>query len=268
MRSWPIPQIGLVVVGIVFAATAAAVVLTLANFSRAMEDTVESRFQFLSREVRDTIETGLSLGLGLDELTNVQAIIDERTAQDPAILRIVVRNSEGEVHFESAPPATTESNAGDGTTGQGGAEPVERARVTDPLVNSFGQTVGTVELIYATGSYRDAIARVRESLLHYGLVIAAVCSLLAVACIALVLRNLPRTLRRIRARFADGAADGGTDSDLERNAAEAVGAMLAAGRQLDGLARQLPERDAPGPDMSGGDVPGRAPARSDVGGTA
>lgn len=224
----PVLRIGAVITLIIALALGAATALTLANFSRALSDAVESRFQVLAAELRDSIETGLNLGLPLEKLNNVQQIIEERAARDDSIASIEVRDAEGRVLFGADGGAS--DLAGDA-----------RGTVAAPLMNSFGQQVGRVELVYATESYRTTVARVARVLASDAAVLAALAGTIAMLACVLILGPVPRRLARVRAWFEHGRVDGEPQDPLERDAADAVRTANAALRDIDALARDEPD---------------------------
>lgn len=224
----PILQTTLVVTLAVLVALAAAVALTLANFNRALSDTVESRFEFLAFSIRDDIETGLNLGLGLSELTNVQDIIDDRLARDASVIRIAVETTEGETLFETSHADA----AGRAAT----ADSVEAG-----LENTFGQTVGRVRVVYATGSYQATVRRVGEALARNSALLTLFVGGVAALGCGLLLRAIPRSLARIRAWFRNGRVEGTPHNDIERTAAEAVATSHTVLAELEDISRDLPK---------------------------
>lgn len=232
MNLSPTLRVSAVVTLIIVLALGGAVALTLANFSRALEQTVQSRFQFLGLEVRDSIETGLNLGLALSELTNVQDIIDDRAARDDDVVRIEVVDASGEILFAS------------GMRGDDAADvpAAGHGRVGAPLKNSFGRTVGSVELVYTTGSYRGAVDRVGVALLRAAAILAVAAGLVATLACTLILGGVPRSLARVRAWFAEGRVGTAPAGELEQHAAEAVEISNAVLRELQDVVDHLPSR--------------------------
>jgi hypothetical protein len=222
----PIVQASLVVTLVVALSLFAAVALTLANFSRALSDTVQSRFAFTVENLRDNIETGLNLGLALDELRNVQRIIDTQLGRDDAIRRIVVSDTNGEAIYTAV---------ADGAEATGR----ERGRIAAPLVNDFDQEVGRVEIVFAVASYRVAIDRVTGALLRNTAILVVAVGVLAALGCALILRPIPQSLMRIWVWFRCRAVPEPPGNEVEQSAAEAVDASNQVLRELAELGRQV-----------------------------
>jgi hypothetical protein len=95
--------------GRVVATTAAiclfAVALTASlnfyKFQSTLEELLRSRFAFLLRDMRNTLETGIDLGLPLRNLDNVQELIRIQAARDPDILSIEIFDAQGTVLFST-----------------------------------------------------------------------------------------------------------------------------------------------------------------------
>jgi hypothetical protein len=212
----PIFHTGLVVSLIIVVTLAAAVALTVANFSRALSDVVETRFEFLAADLRESVETGLNLGLALDELENVEGILVDRLGRDEAIRELAVENADGAV-----------------------------AEIALPLENAFGQEVGTLRLTYATGAYRSTVAEVEEQLVRRSAILAGIaCTGAALGC-ALVLSGIPRSLRRARQRLA-GEAEGPPSGEIEQSAHASHATTAEVIRELDALDREIAAADPQG----------------------
>jgi HAMP domain-containing protein len=208
-------RVGVVLALVILLALGGAAALILANFAKALEETVEARFEFLAADVRDSIETGLNLGLALPEMNNVQEIIDVRVARAPSLVRIVVRGDDGTLLYQANRAEVAETDLA-------GADQGNLERVQVALENSFGRVVGTVELEYGVGAYEAAFVNVRNALVQVVTALALVAGVVALLAAMLLLRNVRRRLERIRRWFETGRIDTTPADGLERSAAEAV----------------------------------------------
>lgn len=220
----PAVQTALVITVTVALALSAGIALMIAKFDRTLSDTVESRFKFTAQELRDSIETGLDLGLSLTELDNVQRIIDQRNARDNSVVRITVEDTAGDAVF---------SSEADGAAATDGP----RRRIGAPLVNAFGKTVGRVEVVYVVSTYSGTVDTVANILARWAIALTLISAVIAAIGCTLLLRRLPRRLARVRTWCnARRVTDAPAADPIETTLAEAVETSNAVVRELADLA--------------------------------
>lgn len=73
--------------------------LNYSKFERSFSLLLGSRFDAVLRDMKNTIETSLALGLPLNALRNTQPLIEREMRQDPLILSIEVFEANGNVVF-------------------------------------------------------------------------------------------------------------------------------------------------------------------------
>lgn len=230
----PIVQTALAVILVVTLSLAAGVALTVANFDRTLQSIVDSRFEYIAKELKGDVEKGLDLGLALKEFGNAQQIIDQKLAQNEDLVRVVITNANGEDLFSANQSVDT-----------GQAD--QRREVTASLVNPFGRESGTVTVVYATGS---ALNAVRDLALHLSQAAALIAGIAAVsaglACIA-IMRRIPQSLRRARAALAERDLPATANDQIERTSAEAVAVSKATLDELGAILVEGPSGSTGGP---------------------
>ncbi|WP_448191830.1 hypothetical protein [Azospirillum sp. sgz301742] len=143
---------GAVIAATVAVAVLLSVALAEAKFDRTLRDVTGSRLSVMVDEVRRKVEYGLTLGLDLAELADVQGLV-ERTAGLEEVLDVQVVDEDAVVLFAAERAAVGHPSAITWTPGMAAAPGAIRQRVDgDRMIlgatirNSFGQTVGQVLL--------------------------------------------------------------------------------------------------------------------------
>ena len=225
----------------------AAAALTLAKFSEALSDAIEARYAIHAADLRGNIETGLNLGLDLAEMgDNVALVVRNRLMLDEGIAQILVTAADGTGVFAMDRPAA----------GLDPTPPDARLhRRSLGLENSFGETVGTVTVVFAS-EVNEATLRGAATLLlrDLGALVALSVGLATLGCLV-ALAPLPAALRRAEATLSladapagadpdappatEGGLDGHTEDDLPDDdlEAEATAAARAGRRALVDLAQ-------------------------------
>ena len=136
-------------------AVALTATLNFYKYDSTLSDLLRSRFTFLLRDMRNTLETGIDLGLPLRGLDNVPELIGGNAARNPDILSIEVFDPGGTVLF-----STDTSFVGDLVAAtwldrwHKSTQPIWSTRERDAdtlgitLQNSLGQTAGAIALRY------------------------------------------------------------------------------------------------------------------------
>lgn len=240
LRQWvevvsPILQASLAVIVVVTLALSASVALTVANFDRALQTIVDSRFEYIAKELKGDIEKGLDLGLALKEFSNAQQIIDQPLSRNDDLVRVEITNNDGKILFSAQKSVDT-------------GQQERRREVSTALINPFGQEAGTVTVVYATGGALNAVEDVAFRLTRAAGVIAVIAAAGAAAACMLVLRRIPRSLLRAKEALAQRSAPSAPHDQIERTSAEAVVVSKAT---LDDLGAILVEGPSRGKRESG-----------------
>lgn len=227
----PAAMVALVMSLAIMLAFAASLGLTLAKFSDTLKETVTARYAIHAADLRSDIETGINLGLELEEIgSNVEVVVRNRLALDEGIERVVLTGPDGRELFSMS--------RGDA----GLAWPVEAGQLSRnalPIVNSFGATVGEVAIFHAEGETGETVREAAGTLFRYGAVLASASAAIASAWCFRVMAPLSRSMRIGRARLASAAAGpapdtassagstGGPVDRLARQAAQSASATLS-----------------------------------------
>lgn len=238
--------------GAVIAATVATAVLLSAalsglKFEQKLGEIAASRLTVIADEMRRRVEYGLTLGLDLSELVDLQAQA-ERAASGGEILGVEVVDDHGIVLFAAdrnaighpsplAKPLEHAGWAADGTL---------RERIDgDVLVissgvrNSFGQTVGEVILRSSLAGLRERVAAVEHGLLADLLALVGIAVIATFAAVYFVVQRGGG-----RRGLAAGTAPLSVVQDrLTHGIAEADRALDELERELDAMA--LPKAALP-----------------------
>jgi microcompartment protein CcmL/EutN len=230
----PILHIAIVVSLTLALAFAAAVGLTLAKFDRALADAVDARYRIHADDIRSGIETGINLGLGLDQIrTNVEELVTARIAVDEGILGIRITDASGRDVLAVSGPATAD--------GQG---PPQRQSLD--IENSFGQIVGEVTLTYATLDNREILIEAGRILAANAAVLAGIAAAATSLCCIVVMAPIPRALRRVLAVLSGTGSATAATPDLGPVVTEAVDAAAKTHQvmtELATVAADLPAGD-------------------------
>lgn len=182
--------------GFVVAATVGlAVLLTIAlayfTFEGKLIDVATSRLSVAVEEVRRKAEYGLTLGLDLEELQDLQAVI-ERAAAAPEVEGIAILGQGGKVLFTTSPLASSlVAPAGEGAVRR--RIEADHAVLAARLRDNFGQAAGEVVLRASLVELRQAMLPARDDLVAASLALATLASAFALLCAAATVRFTGRT---------------------------------------------------------------------------
>jgi hypothetical protein len=233
-------RLSLAVSLVLLLSVAVTAALNVLKFDQVMEGLENSRYGFLTRDITTAFEANLGLGLPLEQIENATAILERQAALDPAITRIEVFGSDGQVLYSTV--GSSRGWVAEHLEATGGSGPAPGENLTSrPIVNDFGQPVGTVVLYRSSRLAEARDAEIRETLLQ-----AVTAAMLA--GVLIVILGASRLLRDVRRRLREAAAAlhaamrGGSpassrETALAAAAAEALAEIDAVEAELD---RQLP----------------------------
>lgn len=228
--------------GAVIAATVAlavllSVLLSSLKFEQKLRDVTSSRLSVVADELRRRVEFGLTLGLDLSELVDLQALV-ERAAAGDEILGVEVVDDDGMVLFAAdraaagkPTPVHWEADIAASVAGIRQQVAGDALILAAGLRNSFGQPVGEVVLRSSLGGLRGRIAHVESNLAAGVLLLVAVTAVVTLAAVFLVVRHGGG--RRGLADAEPQAADG---PRIDQGIAAADAALAVLERDLDILA--------------------------------
>lgn len=172
--------------------------LNFLKFNQVMQGLEDSRYRFVTRDLKNVFEQNLNLGLPLDQIDNARAILDRQLALDAAIARIEVFTPDADILYAAGRLDRDWVTAQLAQPGNAGPAPLEIV-TSRPIVNDFGLTAGGVAVYRSTllGEQRD-----REILRT---LVVAVAGAVA-AGMLIVVFGATRLLRDVRQRLL-GAAE-------------------------------------------------------------
>lgn len=242
--------------GAVIAATVAtAVLLSVAlsglKFEQKLREVAGSRLAVVADEMRRRVEYGLTLGLDLSELVDLQAQA-ERAASGEEILGVEVVDDRGIVLFAADRNAVGQRTPVRWNDDAAAAGTLRRQIDGDVLIlgsdvrNSFGQTVGQVILRSSLAGLKTRVAAVEAGLRGNILALVGVAALVTLAVVFVVVRQ-----RGGRRGLADGNPADGNPADgtaplgmvrdrLNHGIADADRAMEDLERELDAMVPNAP----------------------------
>jgi hypothetical protein len=169
--------------------------LNFLKFRQVTESLEDSRYGFVTRDISTAFEQTLNLGLPLEQIENGTAILQRQSALDPAITRIEVFDAAGEVLYATAGHARSRTAVRLEPMSGSGPAPAEKL-TSRPIVNDFGQAVGSVVVYRSTHESEARDQGIRETLM-----LAVTGATLAGVCI--VILGATRLLRDVRRRLLD-----------------------------------------------------------------
>ena len=139
-------KLGLALLAGVVLSLALVVYAALDMFDRELRAVRASHFGFIVDEIAHAVTVRTDLGLRLETIPEIAALLDRAQAADPDIDRLLVFDADGRVVFSTdQADLGTVVGTGDGTGRW--IEVDERAMtVGSPLINNFGKVVGGVLL--------------------------------------------------------------------------------------------------------------------------
>jgi len=160
--------------------------LNYCNFEKDLYNFVRSRFLVVARDLKNTVEYGLNLGLGLSELKNIQQLMVETRERDSDIADLMVLDQQGTILFHSDPTRVGKQTEA-GWLQQGlldrntpalhtGNQVVQQTIL--PLVNQFNIMVGSLILSYPNSVIKQPKEAMLAFLVRRFVVIFSIFSLL------------------------------------------------------------------------------------------
>lgn len=189
-------KLGLMLLAGVAVSLALVVYAALDTFDRELQTVKASHFGFTVDEIAHAITVRTDLGLRLETIPEIAALLDRTQAADPDIDRLLVFGSDGRVVFSTDQTDLGTAVETGGRTGRW-IEADERAvTVGSPLINNFGKIVGGVLL--ESEVRHSAPLRERAAITVFGIAagVFAVCLLLVSLFARWVLRPVLDLLTR------------------------------------------------------------------------
>lgn len=213
------------------------VFLNVGKLERTIGEVEESRLRFTLGDLRDNLETGLDLGLAVQELGNAQAAIEFEASQDPAIVSISVVDAAGSVVFHTGERPDAATLAWRKASAKADRDWI--ARDTDVIVagtrlsNNLGIGAGALVLRYSRVRHANFISGVARELSHAAVGAIALATLILMAGIHLLVGRMNRTYDAMEAALADEAHDEELSPEAAALSAQVRATTRAAFHDLD-----------------------------------
>ena len=238
-------KLGLALLAGVVLSLALVVYAALDTFDRELHTVKASHLGFTVDEIAHAITVRTDLGLRLETIPEIAALLDRAQAADSDIDRLLVVGADGRVVF-----STDQTDLGTVIEARGGAErwtEVDERAVTvgSPLINNFGKVVGGVLL--ESEVRHSAPLRERAAITVFGIaaVAFAICLFVVLVSCRWVLRPVLGTLWRSDASLLAMAQGQAADLDdappsvarFHETATGMLTGMDADAREIDRLDR-------------------------------
>tara|TARA_R110002096_G_scaffold61741_6_gene153379 strand:- start:903 stop:1688 length:786 start_codon:yes stop_codon:yes gene_type:complete len=155
-------KIGVALFLVLAAALGMTTVLNYLRFDQTLRTLITQRINVVSNETSQDLLAGIDLGLRLENMENLGAILDRRLGMSREVTHIAVQNCQGTIITQTAPDTATKTAQGAGTTEvpPDAQDKTSWTRFTDqgviavtPLRDSLGQCAGMLVITADSGEY-------------------------------------------------------------------------------------------------------------------
>lgn len=244
-----IAKLALMIVGLIALTLGLTVLLDYAKFERAFSELAESRFAFVVKELRSTVETGLNLGLSLANMKNLEPVIERERQRDDHIVSITLFDRE-RILIHSAKNHAAESpldiaalwrrSLATSADGYWRGETPSAWQVGASLTDNAGQQTGGIVLQYDHALYDRDLNQMLADLARAAAILGLVTMPLGFVSLFALFHRTRGSLARIRSaleRLSAGSSAAGfqprADAALERHYAAAEQKIQAVLTALD-----------------------------------
>lgn len=250
-------KISLIVISIITFALLLNVFLNFCNFEKNYTNMVNSRILVIAKDLQNTAEYGLGLGLSLPEVRNIQKVIDNIKKENADVESIIIFDGKGKVLFDTNPKPImkivprrwVEILNKINIDVSSKLKEDDKLIVFLPLTNAFNAKVGAVALGYPRSYINGSVKQMLFSLIRYFVIILIIFAIIAYLFISLFLRNIFRQFVLMQSHLdqlfeekleLQTFPDNGTDLqnelvEFEGKAIEAVSEINSVSNELNSL---------------------------------
>jgi len=189
--------------------------LNFSNFEKNYNSIIYSRFFVIAKDLQNTAEYGLNLGLSLPELENIQEIINGVVKEQKDIVFIRLFNDRGTVIFDtdqsgrnrSVPNGWIEKLADMDTESMSKSAYKNAQVVLLPLMNTFNIKAGALALGFSKSHITIPVKEMLLYLFRYFVILAAVFAAITLAGVSFFSKNVVRDFS-IMLSALNGHSDG------------------------------------------------------------
>jgi hypothetical protein len=191
------------------------VFLNYFNFRKNYSNTADSRFFVMARDLRNTAEYGLGMGLLLPELKNIQEVIDEIVKEHEDIVSIAVFNDMGQVIFDTDPDEIGKQVPPEwvGKLKEIDEEAISKLTHKDrfvvflPLMNTFNIKVGGLTLSFARSHIDRPVKSMFSYLFRYFSILLVISAIVIFMGVSLFSRDIVRDFSKMQSSLEDFPGD-------------------------------------------------------------
>ncbi len=195
------------------------VFLNYFNFEKNHTSMVHSRFFVIARDLQNTAEYGLSLGLSLPELRNLQEVINGILDGHKDIVSIAIFDDHGQVIFHTDPG---EKGRAVPSKWIGSLDKEAISEFTDddksaillPLANAFNIRTGALALSFPKSHIEIPVKNMFSYLIEYFVISLGIFTVITFAAVSLFSRNIVKSFNGMRVFLEDSL--GGKPVDLAK----------------------------------------------------
>lgn len=177
---------------------------TLAYFvyERTLSDLANSRFAYITGELKNRVESGLDLGLPLGELENMRLLLRQHLQNDQALVSISIVSSRGVILFDTEDERIgkrIDINWLESFNRGHTADPLilDEDQIGMPLMTNYGKLAGGLLLTVSRTYYANKRLQTARRLTLATLIILLAGSLIGALGVMVVSRPFDRTLSHI-----------------------------------------------------------------------
>ena len=201
-----IPKISITIILLLFFLLSLNTFLNFFNFQTTYSELVRSRFDVIAKDLKNTIEYNINLGLSLSEAKNLQDVLHDILKLDKDITFIKIFNAKGNILFDT-------DSAGVGTqapedwvatlnkadpSGLSFSDPSGKNLVIGiPIEDNFNVMAGAFALGYAASVQDEAVSGMLGYLLKFLVAVLACFSILTFFFVHILSKGFTRHLEDI-----------------------------------------------------------------------
>jgi len=228
-------KISIMIIVILTFALLLNVFLNFFNFEKNYSNMIYSRFFVIAKDLQNTAEYGLGLGLSLPELKNLQEVINGVVAEHKDIVSIAIFNDEGQTIFHTNPEEVDKEVP---------AKWVEKLKEMDreaisefahndvfavvlPLMNTFDIKVGALALSFAKFHIEIPVRRMFLYLFRWFSIFLIIFAAITFLGVSLFSRDIIRDLSRMQSSLKDFFQGRPGDFERSESVADLQGELIA-----------------------------------------
>ena len=254
-------KISIMIIMILAFALLLNVFLNFFNFEKNYSNIVYSRFFVIAKDLQNTAEYGLGLGLSLPELKNLQEVINGITSEHKDIVSITIFNDKGRVIFHTNPEEVNKgvSSKWVDKLKEMDKEAISRFTHNDtfvivlPLMNTFNIKVGALALSFSKSHIEIPVKRMLLYLFRWFSIFLIALAVITFMGISLFSRDIVRNFGRMRSfleNFLQGRPDDFGSSEPVTDLQEELIAFQEKStevlRKIDNVSKELERVDDKG----------------------